>query len=106
MANKIRITIGGIQYSVISEDSQEYLSRLGRELELRMDHLAKKNPFLSTTMIAVLAALEGMDSAKKESQENERLRSEVNRLLEELAMARSEISSYQRKLQEVSHNND
>lgn len=102
MANKIRLTIGGMQYSVISEDSQEYLTRLGRELELRLDHLAKKNPFLSTTMIAVLAALEGMDSAKKVSQENERLLNEVNRLLEELTIARSEAAAYERKLQEVS----
>lgn len=89
MANKIRITVGGIKYSVISDDSKEYLKELGRELELRLDYFAKKNPFLSTTMVAVLAALEGYDNAKKAQLENEQLKSEVNRLTCELAIQKS-----------------
>ncbi len=89
MANKIRLTVGGIKYSIISDDSEEYLRELGRELELRLDYFAKKNPFLSTTMVAVLAALEGYDNAKKAQLENERLKSEVNRLTCELAIQKS-----------------
>lgn len=89
MANKIRLTVGGIKYSIISDDSEEYLRELGRELDLRLDYFAKKNPFLSTTMVAVLAALEGYDNAKKAQLENERLKSEVNRLTCELAIQKS-----------------
>ena len=99
MANKIRITVGGIKYSVISDDSEEYLKELGRELELRLDCFAKKNPFLSTTMVAVLAALEGYDNAKKAQLENEQLKSEINRLTCELAIQKSnsQVASADRK---------
>lgn len=99
MANKIRITVGGIKYSVISDDSEEYLKELGRELELRLDYFAKKNPFLSTTMVAVLAALEGYDNAKKAQLENEQLKSEINRLTCELAIQKSnsQVASTDRK---------
>ena len=106
MSNKIRLTVGGIQYSIISEDSQEYLTQLGRELERQLDYLAKRNPFLSTTMIAVLAALDGMDSSKKTNLENEGLRGEINRLNEELTIARSEAAAAQRKLEAYGSQND
>lgn len=92
MANKIRITVGGINYSIMSDDSEEYLKEIGRELELRMNYFAKKNPFLSTTMTAVLAALEGYDNAKKARAENEQLKAEINRLVSELAVLKSQAS--------------
>lgn len=92
MANKIRITVGGINYSILSDDSEEYLKEIGRELELRMNYFAKKNPFLSTTMTAVLAALEGYDNAKKAKAENEMLKTEINRLVAEIAVLRSNAS--------------
>ncbi|MBQ3817222.1 MAG: cell division protein ZapA [Clostridia bacterium] len=89
MANKIRITVGGINYSIVSDESEEYLKELGAGLELRMNYFAKKNPFLSTTMTAVLAALEGYDNAKKAKAENEKLKSEINRLIAEIAVLKS-----------------
>jgi len=52
MLNKIRFVVGGITYSIMSEDSAEYIESLGRELDHKMDALAKQNPFLSTTMTA------------------------------------------------------
>lgn len=91
MENKIRLTVGGINYSIMSDESEEYLTKLGRELELRMDYFAKKNPFLSTTMVAVLAALESYDNLTRTRMENEELKAEINRLIGENTILKSNL---------------
>ncbi len=91
MTNKIRLTVGGINYSIMSDQSEETLTQLGRELELRMDYFAKKNPFLSTTMVAVLAALESYDNESKLRLENEELKAELNRLIGENTILKSNL---------------
>jgi len=89
MANNIRFTVGGITYSIISDDDKEYIESLGRELDHKMDILAKKNPFLSTTMIAVLAAMDAADAAKKAELQNAELRRQLNEMTELYAIAKS-----------------
>lgn len=93
MANNIRFTVGGITYSIMSEDSAEYIESLGRELDHKMDLLAKKNPFLSTTMIAVLAAMDAADSAKKAELENAELRRRLDDMTEKYTIAKSAADS-------------
>ena len=65
MANKIRITVGGIDYIISSEDEETYVRKIGDELNIKLDTLARNNPYLSTAMVAILAALEYCDNAKK-----------------------------------------
>lgn len=103
MANKIRFTVGGISYSVMSEDSEEYIRALGRELELKMDRLAKQNPFLSTTMVAVLAAMDAADAQKKAEQSCEELRRELRDMTERCAIARSEADRLARELNDAAY---
>lgn len=80
MANEIKITVGGINYKVKSDEPAEYLSELGNELERKLKYFTKQNPYISTTMVAVMAALESLDDAKKVKKENEELRRRVARL--------------------------
>lgn len=65
MLNQIKVTVGGIKYTVKSDESAEYLTELGNELEQRMRIIAKRNPTLSSTMVVLMAALEASDEAKK-----------------------------------------
>lgn len=83
MANIIRITVGGIPYSISCDDDEAYAKAIANELEHRMDLLAKNKPFLSTTMVAVMTALDCLDLSKKTAAENEKLRLEIKRLNEE-----------------------
>ena len=89
MLNKIRFVVGGITYSIMSEDSAEYIEGLGRELDHKMNILAKNNPFLSTTMVAVLAAMDAADAAKKAELENAELRRQLGQMTEKYAIAKS-----------------
>ena len=86
MANIIRINVGGIPYSVSSEDDEQYMKSLANELEHKMDTLIKAKPFLSTSMAAVMTARAWLDKAKKTEEENAALRLEVTRLNEKLAL--------------------
>lgn len=98
MSNKIRLKIGGMEYSVTSDDDAAYIISLGAELEKKMNSVRAKSPFLSTTMAAVMTALEALDESKKQQAENEKLRLENKRLLEESAMARLDADITRRML--------
>ncbi len=94
MPNIIRITVGGIPYSISCDDDEAYARAIAGELEHRMDVLAKSKPFLSTTMVAVMTALDCLDQSKKTAAENEKLRLEVKRLTEESACRRASQNGF------------
>lgn len=101
MPNQIRFKIGGMEYAVNSDDDEIYIKGLASELDRKLTALQKENPFLSTTMVAVLAALESYDAAKKQAIENEKLRLEIKGLLEETAIAKLEADRATKKLEEL-----
>lgn len=100
MANNIRLKIGGIEYSISSEDDEAYIRRIAGELERRMNAVQTRSPFLSTTMAAVMTALETLDEAKKAELESEKLRLEIKRLLEETACAKMDAEVSRRLLKQ------
>ena len=105
MANKIMFTVGGIQYAVVSEDDEAYIKTIGRELDREMDKLAKQNPFLSTTMVAVLAAMDALDIAKKAEIQNAELSAQLKEMTEKYAVAHSNADLAERRLQQSDENN-
>lgn len=98
MTNKIRVRVGGMEYCLNSDDEETYVKNLAAELDRKLDSIAKKSPFLSTTMTAVVAALEYSDQAKKKAMENEQLRHDLRRALEDSACAKLEADILRRKL--------
>lgn len=98
---QIRMKVGGMEYAINSDEDEAYVKSIGARLDARLDALAKKNPFLSTTMVAILAALEAYDETKKAEQEIEKLRLEIKQLLEENAMSKMTAAMANRRLQEV-----
>ena len=101
MPNKVRMKIGGIEYSVTSEESPEYIKTLGNEVEHRINDVLKKSPFLSAAMAAVMAALECLDECKKTQNECEKLRLEIKKLLEESAMSKVDAQLYKHRCEEL-----
>ena len=99
MSNKIRVKVGGMEYCLNSDDDELYVKNLAAELDRRLDKIAKQSPFLSTTMTAVVAALEAYDNAKKQAIENEELRQDLRRALEDTACAKLEADVLRRKLE-------
>ncbi len=100
MANKIRLKIGGIEYSITSDEDEAYIRRIASELERRMNIVQSRSPFLSTTMTAVMTALDTLDEAKKAESESEKLRLENKRLMEETACAKMDAEVSRRMLEQ------
>lgn len=90
MANKIRLNVGGIEYLVVSDDDEYTVRKIGDELNHRLELLKRKNPNLSTTMVAMLAALECCDELSKSNKECEQLKAQLKNAVEDAACARFE----------------
>lgn len=105
MANKIRLTVGGIEYTITSNDDESYIRKVGDELNKRLEQLSRHNPFLSTTMVAVLAALDFCDESKKATAECESLKLELKRAVEEAACVRLEADEARREIERLSREN-
>ena len=78
--------IGDIQGIV---ERLDYLKELGDELEQRLRRITKQSPTASTTMAAIIAALESADEAKKAKQE-------LNAIKEQLQKQQNQRPQYQK----------
>ena len=105
MANKIKITVGAMDYIISSDDEENYVRKIGEELNYKLDTLAKANPYLSTAMVAVLAALEYCDEAKKALEAFETAKADLKGTAEELACARLEIDGARRAIERLNYEN-
>ncbi|HHW45502.1 MAG TPA: cell division protein ZapA [Clostridiales bacterium] len=105
MANKIKLVVGGMDYIIQSDDDESYIRNIGDELNRRLEILSRKNPYLSTAMVAMLAALEFCDEAKKAQQEIEQLRLQHKSTLEELACSRLEADEAKREIERLGKEN-
>ncbi len=99
MKHTVKFKVGGMEYCIHSDDDELYVKTLASELDRRLDTIAKNSPFLSTTMVAVFAALEAYDNEKKQQRENNELRMELKRALEDTACAKLEADILRRKLE-------
>lgn len=105
MSNKIRLTVGGIEYTITSDDEESYVRKVGDQLNKRLDELSRHNPFLSTTMVAVLAALEFCDDSLKATAECNSLKMELKRAVEDAACARLEADEARREIERLGREN-
>ena len=87
--NKVRLTIAGAEYSIITEEETKYVKDLGRELDRAITKIMKANNRISTTQAAVLAALDFADECKKATQTADRLREPIMDYLDDASSAKS-----------------
>ncbi len=55
------VRIGGLDYTLASTNSEEYMHRVAIYVDRKMEEIMKNNPKLSTQMAAVLVALNTAD---------------------------------------------
>ncbi|MDR0530447.1 MAG: cell division protein ZapA [Oscillospiraceae bacterium] len=88
--NRVRLTICGVDYVLLSERSAAYMQELGNELNGHMLQLLKENGRVSATQAAVLCALEAMDAARESQAAAENLRARIQDYLEDAAQLKKE----------------
>lgn len=87
--NRIRLTIGGAEYAIITDDDESYVTELASELDTALNNIMKENPSISTTQAAVLLALDYADEFKKATLTADTLRSQIKDYLDDAGNAKS-----------------
>lgn len=87
--NRVKLTIGGAEYAIVTEDDVAYVTELGAELNEALENTMKENPRISTTQAAVLVALQYADDYKKANISSDNLRSQIKDYLDDAASAKS-----------------
>lgn len=87
--NKVKLRIGGTEYSILAEDDVKYVQELGKELDRAFTKIMKANSTISTTQAAVLLALDYADECKKATVTADRLREQIKDYLDDASDAKS-----------------
>ncbi len=99
--NKVKLRIGGSDYTISSEDDPEYVEQLGHELDAKIKELLDSNQRLSITQAAILCALDYADAFKKADTSAENLRSQIQDYLEDAARARTDSEITKREAERL-----
>lgn len=84
MKNRITVKILGQEYTVVSDETREYIEDLASLVDEKMVELADKNKNFSKGMVAVLSALHMCDEYLKIHKEYEKLKTEHGEPIEDL----------------------
>ena len=101
MENTVRVNIAGVEYALKTDESVEMTQQLAKEINLKINEVKASNPYISTSQIAILMALEYGCSCKKAEANTEKLRAEMKSYLEDAANAQSERDFYKRELERL-----
>ena len=100
-ANRVKLTICGANYVIVSEDEESYVQELGTRLDEEMNELMTKNQAISVTGAAVLKALDYLDELQKSTGSVDNMRRQIKDYLEDAANAKSEAADAKRQVQEL-----
>ena len=88
--NKVIIRIAGKDYTVVGVEAEEYIQKIGLYIDKKMNEIMRVSSKLSTSMVAVLTAVNVADDFFKVSESVARQKNELDKLHEELQLLRDE----------------
>ena len=90
MANKLSVTICGRKYTLVSDESPEYIQEMASYVDGKMKEVTEKNPTLGAATAALIAAVNIADEKRKVEiiarRKVDAQNLEIARLRQELAM--------------------
>ena len=92
-SKKVEVKINNIEYTLVSNEPEEYVQRVALLVNKKMNEITEKAPQLSTAMKAVLAAINIADDCLKNESVLENLRVELKGYIEEARGLGSELES-------------
>ncbi|MCX7923746.1 MAG: cell division protein ZapA [Clostridia bacterium] len=88
--NKVEIRIAGVDYTLVGTESEEYLQKIGYYIDKKMNEIMRVNSKLSTSMAAVLTAINVADDCFKTRENEMNLKRDLKRSVDELERLRAE----------------
>lgn len=99
--NKVSVKIYGTDYTILTEENEEYILELAYELDSDMKKLCQRSTRFTATSAAVLCALEYLDKKNKEEGTSDRMRLQINDYIQDTAKARIELDDAKRKIERL-----
>ena len=103
--NKMKLSIAGSEYVFTSEESPSYMAELGAQIDREIRALVDNNTRISTTMAAVLVALNCADEARKAEAAADNLRAQMKGYLDDSHHTRVEAENYRREIERLRREN-
>lgn len=97
MQNRITVTIGGQNYTLLAIEGEEYVRRVAALVNDKLSQTAADSK-LAQVDCAILTAMNLADEKLKEQEISENLRRQIKDLLEESAKLKSELSEAKREI--------
>lgn len=88
--NKVNVRIAGKDYALKGVESEEYIQKVALYIDRKMNEILRVNNKLSTSMAAVLTAVNVADDFFKVYESESGLKAELKRVTEELEMLKLE----------------
>jgi cell division protein ZapA len=93
--NKVELRIAGKDYTVVGTEPVEYIHRVGLYVDKKMVDILKNNKKLSTSLAAVLTAVNVGDDFFKCHDSEQKLKKELKKTIEELEKLKEGYHSLQ-----------
>lgn len=88
--NKVEVKIAGKDYTIVGTEPEEYIQRVGLYIDKKMNEVMRSNNKLSTSLAAVLTAMNVADDYFKCHESESSLKKESKKLHEELSGLKEE----------------
>ena len=95
--NKSVVRVGGREYTMVSEESPEYIQRVAAYVDRKMEEINVASK-LSNVMLAVLASLNITDELLKAQDDNARMRKDLAEARQQLGILQRENTTIKEKL--------
>lgn len=94
---KVRINIAGSEFTVLSQDSENYTLSVAKEVDEKISEIRKANPNISITAAVMLAALNFCDCSKKSEKDADNFRIQIKDYLTEAAQKEKEADELKKE---------
>jgi cell division protein ZapA len=99
--NVINVNINGMEYNLKGQESEEYLHKVARHVDKKLQSIMKGNSKLSISSAAVLTAVNAADDMFKCDAAYEELQQDMDKLMEADNLLKKEIESLKKHLKHL-----
>jgi len=97
MKNKVTMNICGKDYTLSADEPPEYMLHVASLVDDRINQILQANPYFSTQMASVLAAVNICDEWQKAQKSADHLRGQIKQYLDDAAKSRAEADDARRE---------
>lgn len=103
--NKVTVRITGQEYTVKGEEQEDYLRKVGKEVNKLISSVMERNPQIDTSSASVLAALNAVDKFYKKEIEIEALKKDEGSVFKQAEGLKADIKLLENALEKTQSDN-